>query len=647
MAVPKRLSEIRSMTPGTSDSGRKPFDEGDPEHHELSAEDKAAEAEFLAHLDQLGGAHEPVQHIGEVFLADVVDVRPDGVLVDVGGKSEALLGLEEFVHVDGKPAVKVGDRVPVIQIGREGDGSPRLSHREARARRSHEVIAKAHAEKSSVKGRVTQVVKGGVMVDLGLPAFMPASQIDLFKIPDLNSLVGQELEGYVIEYDPRRRRAVISRRQMLFERREKERRSFLANLKAGDRTRGRVKSALEFGVFVDLGGVDGFIPREEVTFDRGTPPTRVVRQGEEIEVVVTNVEVDGGKITLSRRQALRDPWDNAEERYAVGSVVEGTIVSIQNYGAFVHLEEGVTGMIHASDMSWTLGSKKPEDYVKVGEVVKAQVLEVSRDKRRVSLGLKQLTSDPWHEAVASYQPGAAVKGTVTSLTSYGAFVKVNEFIEGMVHVSDITWERRLNHPKEVLKVGQEVEGKVLKIDNENRRLSIGLKQHQESPYEQYQKDHPVGTVVAGKVTRFAPFGAFVELAPGLEGLIHISQIDVARVELPEKALNAGDTVQVKILKYEPKGRKISLSRKDVLRASPGTGGESGGGEQPERPARGPRGPRGSGERGDRGPRGGGDKRRASGGANREHREILEAQNPPDKLNNLGEMLRALNAGKKQ
>lgn len=527
-------------------------------------EDAALEQEFAALLDQhLPGGQESAR--GDIIHVTVVAVRDDSVLVDMGGKAEASIPIGEFPLAGDKRLVKVGDDIPVIQVGRSEDGSPRLSHRQARARQARKNVQDAHTAHVPLRGTVTQIVKGGLMVDVGLDAFMPASQVDLFKVPDLNSLVGQEIEAYVIEFDQRRGRAVLSRRQLLFERRESARTNFVDQLAAGSIVKGKVKSTLDFGVFVDLGIVDGFIPREEISWDRGKSPTDVLKAGDEVEVKILSVSAQTGKITLSRRRLASNPWEEIETRYPVGSTIRGQIVAIQNYGAFVHLEEGITGMIHASDMSWATGNKKPEDYVRVGDEVTCQVLEADKDKKRLSLGLKQLQRDPWGDVEQRFAPGTRHKGKVTSMTNYGAFVRLDDFIEGMVHVSDLSWDKRFNHPKEMLKVGDEAEVVVLKLDRDGRRISLGIKQIADSPFDAYLKDHKVGDVVKGKVTRFAPFGAFVELAHGLEGLIHISHIDEKRVELPEHALKQGDEVTVKIIGTEKKNQKISLSRKEALK----------------------------------------------------------------------------------
>ncbi len=611
-----------------------PSESNNPNDAATAAEDAIFEAYLEHHLPPSGEDTSG----GELTEVTVVNVRADGVLVDAGAKAEAFIPVDEFIKIGDKLLVEVGQRIPVVQYSaRSGDGTPRLSHREARHRLARDVVAKAFEEKRALKGRVIGIVKGGIMLDVGLPSFMPASQIDLFKIPDLNSLLGQEMEAYVIEYDQKRHRAVLSRRQLLFERREADRRAVIDKLEVGKTVTGKVKSALEFGVFVDLGGIDGFVPREEVSYDRGTPPSRIVKPGDSISVVITRVDPDSGKITLSRKRVAPDPWENIESRYKVGEITQGSVVSIQQYGAFVHLEEGVTGMVHASDMSWSLGSKKPTDYVAVGQSITAQILEVDREKRRISLGLKQIAGDPWSAVESKYPVGSRVSGTITSLTNYGAFVKIDETLEGMIHVSDIVWDRRLNHPKDVLKVGETVDAVVLKADPENRRLSLGIKQLAESPYDIYQRNHPVGDIVTGKVTRFAPFGAFVELSDGLEGLIHISQIDVQRIELPEKALTLGQDIEVKILKYEPKTRKISLSRREVLRPSSGEDRP----ERSDRPERGER-PERSGDR--RGPRGGGrDDRSRGGGRGGVNVEMMKLMKDPASanFNTLGDALREI------
>ncbi len=530
----------------------------------VDEEEAALEKEFAELLDQ----HLPEDvnsSRGELLELQVVAVRDDSVLVDMGGKAEASISLDEFPLINGERKVSVGDTIPVVQVGRNQDGSPRVSHRQARARQARKNVKDAADNKVPIRGTVTRVVKGGLMVDVGLEAFMPASQVDLFKIPDLSQLIGDEIEAYVLEFDPRRSRAVLSRRQLLYERRESEKKDFLKDMNPGEIVTGKVKSCLDFGVFVELGLVDGFVPREELSWDRGKAPTEVLKVGDEIELKLMNVSPDSGKITLSRKRLSDNPWENIDDRFPVGSTVTGEVVAIQGYGAFVHVEEGITGMIHASDMSWATGNKKPEDYVRVGDKVTSQVVEIDRKKKRLSLGLKQLTRDPWGDVEERFAPKTKHKGEVTSLTNYGAFVKLDDYIEGMVHVSDMSWEKRINHPKEVLDVGDEVEVIVLKTDRNQRRISLGIKQLKDSPFDAFMKDHKVNSVVEGKVTRFAPFGVFVEVAEGVEGLVHISHIDDKRVELPEHVLKNDEVIKVKILSYDRKKQKISLSRKEAIK----------------------------------------------------------------------------------
>lgn len=554
------------MNPQTPDQDMPSNGDDMPKNKKTESMDSELQSE-IEQFDALLDQHLPAETSaprGELMEVPVVAIKEDVVLVDVGGKAEATININEFPKIDDKPLVSVGDIIKVVQTGRNSDGTPRLSHREARTREAEQKISTVLENKTPIKGVVVQTVKGGVMVDIGLLAFMPASQIDLFKIPDLESLKGQEIESYVIEFDPRRKRAVLSRRQLLFEQRESERKAAISKLMVDDVVNGKIKNCLDFGVFLDLGVIDGFIPREEVSYDRGTHPKDILKSGDQIDAKVIKIDEETGKVTLSRKRLSPDPWDTIESRYAVGNIVKGFVIAIQNYGVFVHLEEGVTGMIHASDLSWSSSNKNPKDFVNVGQEVETKVLELNKDDRRLSLGLKQTEKDPWADVENEFPRNAKVKGTITSLTTYGAFVKLNDYVEGMIHVSDMSWEKHINHPKEVFEPGQEVEAIVLKCDPSNHRISLGVKQLGHSPFDGFLAENPVNSIVTGKVVRFAPFGAFVELAENLEGLIHISQIDVKRVELPEKALTLGEDVTVKITKVDKKKQKISLSRRDAI-----------------------------------------------------------------------------------
>lgn len=558
------------------------------------ADQHSDEEDFEALLDRYTpdkSADRAVPTKATIEMVKVVDIRDGKVVVNMGGKDDASINLNEFPRRGERHLVEIGDLIPVVRT------SKGVSHRKARQAQEVARILEAKENDAPVHGIITKVVKGGVMADVGVDAFIPSSQIALEKVADLEPLVGREFDALVIEFDAERTRAVLSIRNYLRKLRGSDRRAFLSSLKVGDVITGRVKNVVDFGVFVDLGKVDGFIPREEVSWDKGRAPKDILPVGSEVQVKVTDVSVDDNKVTLSRKRLTNNPWDTAEERYAVGSVVSGKVITIQPYGAFVFLEEGMTGMIHASDMAWGAGNKRPQDYVKLNEEVTCKVIELNREKRRLALSIKDLTKDPWEGVEERFPVGSVVTGTVTSITKYGAFVRLAENLEGMVHVSDISWERHVRHPEDHLKSGQEVEVKVLGINREERRISLGIKQLSVPPMQAFLNANPIGTIVKGKVTRFANFGAFVELAPGLEGLIHVSHIDRRRVESPEEVLHVGEEVAVKILKIDEEKGKISLSRREAL---PGGGApRPAGGDRPhggERPHGGDRPGGGSRER---------------------------------------------------
>lgn len=504
---------------------------------------------------------------GEIREVVVVAVTPEAVFVDVGDKAEGVIPIAEFTDVDGKVTIQTGQTIPVELRGYDSEsGQVRVSHRGAIARLSLAQIEEAYEKKTSLIGRITGAVKGGLVVDIGLQAFMPASQTDLHRVDDLTQYIGQKVSVRVIEFNRPRKRAVVSRRQQLEEERKEAKKGLMEGLQVGQVLDGTVKNIQEFGVFVDLGGVDGFVPREEISYDRGAAPDQFFKIGDVTQVKVVKVDPNTERITLSRKQTGIDPWGDAESRFPLGGRVRGKVVSLTHYGAFVQVEEGITGMIHASDMSWsTKTNVKPSDFVKEGDIVEAQVLEISAEKRRLSLGLKQIMMDPWAEVEGKYAVGSRVKGTVTSMTNYGAFIRLDEHIEGMVHISDLSWEKRISHPNKVLKMGEEVECVVLKSDPLQRRLSLGIKQLTESPLDSFFRSHPVGTIVTGEVTRIVPFGAFVMLPGDIEGLLHVSQIDEQRVEKVEHVLKVGEKVTCKITKIDAKSQKISLSRKEALK----------------------------------------------------------------------------------
>ncbi|MBN1476308.1 S1 RNA-binding domain-containing protein [Candidatus Sumerlaeota bacterium] len=529
-----------------------------------SVEDEMSDEEFdkmLAEYDQLGEVG-----TGDLVLGTIVSITGDSVLVDLGDKTEGVVPLDEFKDSAGNLTNAVGDRVDVLVLRRDGDtGQVTASRRKAVVQAALAQLDAALAGGDPLTGRVIKMVKNGVIVDLGIECFMPASHLDIRRVGDLEPWVGREVEVLVLELHRGRRRAVVSRRAWLERRQTEEREKFFSQFSVGEEIRGRVKNITDFGVFVDLGGFDGLVPRDELSWERGLSPADVCGLGEEISVKIQAMNPETGKITLSRKRTLPDPWETAVERLHVGEVVSGVVVNVTSYGAFVRVEEGLTGLIHTSDLSWSTGRRKATEFVSIGDQIKAQVLEIDGSKRRLSLGLKQITADPWAEIEAEFPVGTKIRGKVTSVTGFGLFIEIREGIEGLVHQSDLSWERKGTDPKSVAQVGEEIEVVVLKIDRVNRKISLGHKQLSESPYVSFIKSNPVGSHCSGKVTRVVSFGAFVELAEGVEGLIHISHLDEGRVEKVEDVLKPGDEVTIKILKADPRQEKITLSRRAYLR----------------------------------------------------------------------------------
>ncbi len=503
--------------------------------------------------------------VGDIIEVPIVTVRRDYVLIDVGDKAEGVIDICEFLDENGEINIAVGDLVEVLIQGRdEESGQVMVSHQLAVQRLSLERLQRAHENKTPLSGKVTEVVKAGLIVRVGIPCFMPASQIDHRRVDDLAAWLGKQIEAYVIDFDWSRRRAILSRRKLLEEAEEQRRQNLLASLIPGENLTVKVKSVLDFGAFVDLGGLDALLPREEVSWERGARPSTFLKEGQTLKVKILSVDRETGKVAVSRRQAKSNPWETIERKYPVNKVVRGTVVNITRYGAFVNLEEGLTGLIHISDLSWASGAKRPQDYLKEGDTVKAVILGFDKEKRRLSLGLKQISLDPWTEVEDKYPVGSRIRGVVTAFTNYGAFVKLGENIEGMIHVSDFSWGKPPAHPGKVLRLNQEVEAVVLKTDQESHRISLGLKQLTTSPFEQFARTHSVGERVKGQIVRLLPFGAFVELG-GVEGLIHVSQIAPERIESPDDVLKVGQTVDLKITKIDVANQKISLSRKEYLR----------------------------------------------------------------------------------
>jgi small subunit ribosomal protein S1 len=538
----------------------------EPIEEPFSPEDQEIDRAFSELLEQYLPAIAELE-VGRIIQVPVVEVKADYVLVDVGDKAEGIIDINEFVDSEGEINISVGDVVDVLIEGRDDEsGQIIVSHSLAEQQLSVLRLQKAWENKAPVRGIVSQVVRGGLIVKYGsVPCFLPASQVDVVRVEDLSQFLKREIDAYVLEFDLSRNRIILSRRKLLQEKAEERRKKFLESIAVGELVAGRVKNILDFGAFVDLGPMDGFIPREEVSWDRGVHPSRYLREGRTAKYKIIAVNREEGKITLSRKQARANPWETVDKRYPRGTIIRGVVASLTNYGAFVRLEEGITGMIHASDLSWAKGMKRPSDFLKEGDNIKAVILDIDKEKRRLSLGLKQITADPWDEVERKYPVGARVSGRVTYVTKYGVFVRLDEEVEGMVHVSSLTWEKHAPKPSKMVKPGQDVDVVVLELNREKRRISLGMKQLTQSPFERFLAKHQVGSYVQGTVVNLTPFGAFVDLGDGVEGLVHISQLALERINDPKEAVKVGERVECKIVKIDTDNEKISLSRKDYLR----------------------------------------------------------------------------------
>jgi small subunit ribosomal protein S1 len=534
---------------------------------------ETAEAESSETMDQLldqFAVPEPAIAEGEIFDGRVLAVTDLGVIVDVGGKFEGLVPAQEFVDSGSPIQFGKGQTIEVERLHEQKNGYVLLSHVRAHRRRVWERIEKSYREQATITGKVTERIKGGLVVDIGVRAFLPASQIELRPVHDLETWKDRDIEVRVLKLNRKRGNVVVSRRAILEEEQKSKRDALMASLSENSVVTGRVKNVTDYGVFVDLGGIDGLLHVSDLVWGRVPHPSSIVKPGDEIEVQILKFDKDKQRISLGRKQLLPDPWATVPERFAVGTRAQGKIVGVTDYGAFVQIEPGVEGLVHVSEMSWSKRSKHPSKMVKVGDEVEVTVLEVKTDQRRISLGLKQTMPDPWDAAAEKYPVGAMVNGRIRNLADFGAFVEIEEGMEGLIHISDISWTERIKHPSEKFKKGDVIEAKVLKVDSQNRRLSLGIKQVKDI-WANWFADHKIGEVLKGKVARTTDFGAFVELAEGIEGLCHVSEIEErkgkgdrdkqkpARGARVTSVLNTGSEYDFKVLRLEPEQHKISLS----------------------------------------------------------------------------------------
>ncbi len=497
---------------------------------------------------------------GAIIKGRVSSVVGDDFVVELGLKSEGILDRTEF---DEPANVKLGDEVRVLLEDVEGDtGLVKISKRKADRIINWEAIMKSKKEGDPVSGKVTKKIKGGLLVDIGVPVFLPASQVDIRRPGEISDWIGRQIDALILKIDEERRNIVISRRKMIEQQREEMKRKTLDGLSIGEVRKGIVKNIADFGAFIDLGGIDGLLHITDMSWGRINHPSEMLKIDQEVEVKVLQIDKDKEKIALGLKQKDASPWENIETKYPVGSVRDAEVVNIMSYGAFCKLEEGVEGLVHISEMSWTKRINHPSEVVTQGQPVKVKVLEINKDKQEISLGMKQVEENPWERVAEKYPPGSVVEGKVRNIANYGAFVEIEEGIDGLLHVSDLSWTKKIGHPSEVLKKGESVRAVVLSVDQEKQRIALGLKQMQEDPWTTViPANYRAGQVVRGQVTKIANFGVFVELEPGLEGLLHISEISDQKIEKPEDQLKVGQDLEVKILRVDSDERKIGLSLK--------------------------------------------------------------------------------------
>jgi len=479
--------------------------------------------------------------------------------VDIGYKSEGVIPIAEF---DDPSQIQVGSEIEVLVERLENkDGMVVLSYEKAKFKKNWERILQIASEGSKVKGKVKSVVKGGLMVDIGVEAFLPASQIDIVPPKNLEELVGKEFEFKVVKVSKERQNVVLSRRELIEQERNERKAKLLAEIQVGDIRKGIVKNITDFGAFIDLNGLDGLLHITDMSWGRISHPSEILQIGQELDVVVLDIDREKERVSLGLKQKTQNPWENIDEKYKVGQHVKGKVVNLVPYGAFVELEPGVEGLIHVTELSWTKRITKPSDVLKKDQDVEAVVLAINREEQKISLGIRQLEANPWDKVSEKYPPGTHVKGKIRNLTSYGAFIELEEGIDGMIHVSDISWTRKINHPSEVLKKGEEVEGVVLEVDKEGQRIAIGIKQLSEDPWANIDKYYKVGDLVTGKVTKLASFGAFVGLQHDIDGLVHISQVSEERIDKIKNVLKVGQEVTARVIKIDKQERRIGLSIK--------------------------------------------------------------------------------------
>ena len=500
--------------------------------------------------------------LGTILRGRVLGVIGNNVILDTGYKSEGIVPLSEF---DTSEEVEVGADVEVMLESFEDDtGLIQISKRKADRIRGWEKIVNKYQEGDVVTGKVVRKIKGGLLVDVGIPIFLPASQIDIKPPGEIAEYIGTEVTCKILKIDEVQQNIIVSRRKLIEEERNQQKREFLDSVEVGQVVKGEVKNIADFGAFIDLGGIDGLLHITDMSWGRISHPSEMLAIGDDVEVKILDIDAVKDKVSLGLKQKSENPWTSVEEKYPIGSKIKGQVVNIMSYGAFVKLETGIEGLVHISEMSWTRRINHPSDVVAIGDSVEAVVLNINKDKEEISLSLKQVEQNPWTNIEEKYPPGVTIKGKVRNLTNYGAFIEIDEGIDGLLHISDMSWSKKVAHPSEIIKKGEMIEVKILSVDKDKKRVSLGIKQLSDDPWKkEIPEKYHVGDIVKGKVTKMTDFGAFIDLSNGLEGLLHISEVSKEKIKNLESVLSIGQDLNVKIVKIEPEARKIGLSLKGV------------------------------------------------------------------------------------
>lgn len=551
----------------------------DGKEKEIELETEASTEESLTNLDNDSKQEEDSAEInieemyeqslrqiqeGELITGEIIKIDEEYVLVDIGYKSEGIIPIREFKDADGKLTAKAGDKVDVVLERKENDeGVVTLSMERAKKIKVWDQIRDIQNSDGTIQGKVIHRVKGGLSIDVGLPAFLPGSQIDLQPIRDLDSLVGKVMELKILKYNKRRNNIIVSRRALLEEDRVKHKAKTLSLIKEGSVLKGKVKNITDYGLFVDLGGIDGLLHITDMSWGRVSHPSTMYQRGDEITVKVINFDREKERVSLGIKQLKPDPWVEAPKKFAVGEKVTGRVVNITDYGAFIEIEEGVEGLIHISEMSWTKKVKHPSQIVSIGDMIEAVVLTLDTENKRVSLGIKQIKANPWNVIEEKYPVGTIIEGRIKNITDFGLFIGIDEEIDGLVHISDISWIKKIKHPSELYKKGDEVQAKVLSIDKDSERFSLGIKQLTKDPWEEIPEKFKPGTKVTGKVTNITDFGIFVELEEGIEGLIHSSEISKGKSKTSLGKFQIDDVIQTLVVNVSQEDKKIGLSIKKL------------------------------------------------------------------------------------